>query len=185
MMRRVFAVLGLVVGFVLSGALPANAAHVPYGREFAWIVSHEMGHCLGAGHWSGYSIMRSGYSNDALASGAQPYAPTSKDLATMQASRVPTVHATSYVTIPARDSYQPVYNKTGRSAAFTAADRWDPGTSFTIYPVYSQPARGITIFWDWSLAYTHTSGVARTDMVSNGTGWQIWRCSIGVNPRIG
>lgn len=189
-MRRLLGVLGLTVGLILSIAAPASAStHTPTGREFYFIVAHETGHCLGWWlHKTGYTVMRASYNRDALNAGTQPYKPTATDRAIMDDSRDNYwwgEKPNSYVTAPYFADSVPVLNKTGRSAAFPAANEWDYGTRFAIWQTYSEPAHGITIRWDWSLAGTKTAGLAVAGVQDTGKFNENVDCEIRINPRIG
>ena len=183
------AVLGLT-----APAASATDYGKPTGKWSEAIVTHEVGHCLGADlltdtHRSAYpSILRPSLKPTYINSGAHPYTPTSTDLARMAASRadyVNGVRSTYYVQNPWARDYVPVYNRTGRASAFTAADRWDAGTPLNIVPVTYEPAAGITIMWDWSLAGSSIGG--RTDVTAwhwNGSWWQPKDCVVRLNPDV-
>jgi hypothetical protein len=186
------AALGILLG--LGGPAHATDYGKPSGRWFEAIVTHEVGHCLGADlltdtHRSPYpSILRTSLKPSYIASGAHPYTPTSTDLSRMAASRADSVageRSTYYVQNPWARDYVPVHNRTGRASASTAADRWDAGTPLNIVPVSYEPASGITIVWDWSLAGRSIGGWAEvTSWVWNGSWWQPSDCVVHLNPDV-
>lgn len=187
---RVAAVAAAVVALVLGVAAPADATDYgrPSGRWFEAIVSHEVGHALGAFTHTAYPyVMRPSLSPSKINAGYHPYTPQPTDLARMQASRVDSVwgeNDTAYVPYPFHSDYVPVFNRTGRAAAFTAANRWEPGP-LNIVQVYSEPSNGITLMWDWSLAGRSIGGyVEVTRWVWNGKHWQVADANVRLNPDV-
>jgi hypothetical protein len=185
--RTVTSIL-LAVALLLGLGPSASATDYgkPYGRWFEAIVTHEVGHCLG---WYEHktpspSIMRTSLGPYSIANGSQPYTPSSNDRARMQASRANSVAGednTTYVQYPFVSDYVPVYNRTGRSSAFTAADRWDPYTSLNVVSVGYNPDQGIDIKWDSSRAGTSVGGWITHTWVWNGSFWQIGDCTVHIN----
>lgn len=173
--------------------LPAQAQATNYGtpsgRWFEAIVAHETGHCLG--WWehrtpTSSSIMRASLNPYRINAGTNTYRPTSADLSAMQASRSGSgSRPTTYVQYPRVSDSVPLYNRTGRAAAFTAADRWDPGTDFNIVPASSEPTDGITIKFDSSRAGTSVGGWVTVEKWAwSGTFWQPADCTVHVNTRV-
>jgi predicted Zn-dependent protease len=193
--RITAALLGVPVLLGVT-ATPASATDYgkPSGRWLQAIVSHEVGHCLGADlltdtHRSAYpSILRPSLKPTYINSGAHPYTPTSTDLSRMAASRADSTNGVKpnyYVQNPWVRDYVPVYNRTGVSAVFTAADRWDAYTPLNIAAVTYEPASGITIQWNSSLAGTSVGGRADvTEWHWNGSFWQPVDCVVQLNPRV-
>lgn len=190
-MRRILLAIVAALGLILGVAAPASAADYgrPSGRWFEAIVSHEVGHCLG--WWrhkpsTSSSIMRSRLNPYWVNAGYDTYRPTSNDLYEMNRSRQNVVsgeRSTYWVQHPFYRDSVPIYNKTGRSSAFTAANRWEPGALY-IWQTYTEPAHGITIRWDWSLAGTLYGGKTTASFAWNGSFWQVSDCVVGINPDV-
>jgi hypothetical protein len=188
--RTVTSIL-LAVALLLGLGPSASATDYgkPSGRWSEAIVEHEGGHCLGAWtHTASPHVMRPSLNPYRINSGLDPWLPTSTDKARLQASRANYTageRATYYVPHPMVYDSVPVLNKTGRASAFTAIDRWDAGTDFTIWPTTSNLTYGIVIQWDWSLAGRSIGGTIRVDKwVWNGSFWQAQKCTVLLNPDV-
>jgi hypothetical protein len=189
-MRRSILALATALLILVTGASSASAYTYgkPSGKWFEAIITHESYHCLGGFTHTAYPhIARPSLNPRYINSGAHPYTPTSTDRARLQRSRVNSVAGednTGYVPYPFIRDYVPVYNKTGRAAAFTAIDRLDYGTDFNIVPVTYEPANGITIVWAPDLAGRSIGGEIRYSWTWNGSFWQVSDCTVALNPYV-